>query len=251
MTSILSRNNITKCLKFFSNMFMIFVFSRVLRIRLDWIFISMATTVISLWLCARSLSAITKEINSKDIKFVNYRVEEAISFMLLSTLIYHFTILLMFVSFIRSPDTKYIVYKICYITIFELVPLIVSSALMFLRWKDNMKPALLKISNYVLLITLACLTGWVVYVFYILWGNELTLSLTKNYTPFILCVFCAVTVIIFGIISVFNIPNEEYENIYEIKKDFFAKMNNKTKTNNTNTNETSINEKNDEVKKDL
>eukprot|EP00833_Pecoramyces_ruminatium_P001451 jgi/Orpsp1_1/1175483/evm.model.c7180000054061.1 len=52
MSTILSRENINKSFRFISSMFMIFIFSKVMSIRLDWIFFSIATTVISLWLCA-------------------------------------------------------------------------------------------------------------------------------------------------------------------------------------------------------
>jgi len=228
MASILSRENISSAFRFFSNMFMLFIFSKVVSIRIAWIFISVATTVLALWLCARSINAITRKIDTKDINSINRRVDEAVSFMLLSILVYHFTILLMFISFIRSPDTKFIVFKICYITVFELIPLFISSAFVFLRWKDNLKPIYLRISNYALIITLISLTAWVIYVFRIIWGSELALALTKNYTPSIICYFCSGLVVILGLLCIIAVPSQEYINIYETKRIAIEKKNDKT-----------------------
>jgi len=47
------RDIVSKGFRFLSNMFMIFIISKVLSIRIEWIFISMATTAVALWLCAR------------------------------------------------------------------------------------------------------------------------------------------------------------------------------------------------------
>lgn len=158
--------------------------------------------------------------------YIKYRIDEAFTLMLLSVLIYHFTILLMVISFVRSPDYNFIVYKICYYTIFELIPLFASSVLLFLRWKENLKPIVLKISNYVLYITMTSLVIWVAYVFHLIWGSRIALSFTNNYTPLIICGICVSLIIILGIIIVIKVPNEEYEQIYETKKIYISKINN-------------------------
>jgi len=243
MASILSRENLSSAFRFFSNMFMLFIFSKVVTIRIDWIFISVATTVFAFWLCARSINAITRKIDTKNINDINRRVDEAVSFILLSILVYHFTILLMFISFIRSPDTKFIVYKICYITVFELIPLFISGVFIFLRWKDNLKPIFLRISNYVLIFTLISLTAWVVYVFRIIWGSELAIAFTKNYAPSIICYFCSGLVVILGLLCIISVPSQEYINIYETKKIAMEKKDDKA--------EKIVTEKKDESKKDL
>ena len=191
----------------------------------------------------RSINAITRKIDTKNINDINRRVDEAVSFILLSILVYHFTILLMFISFIRSPDTKFIVYKICYITVFELIPLFISGVFIFLRWKDNLKPIFLRISNYVLIFTLISLTAWVVYVFRIIWGSELAIAFTKNYAPSIICYFCSGLVVILGLLCIISVPSQEYINIYETKKIAMEKKDDKA--------EKIVTEKKDESKKDL
>ena len=209
----------------------------------------------------RSINAITREINPKDKNFIKYRIDEAFTLILLSVLVYHFTILLMFISFIRSPDYNFIIYKICYITVFELIPLFSSCLLLFLRWKENLKPIVLKISNYVLYFTMVSLLAWVYWVFHLIWGNEFALNLTKNYTPIIICRVCAALIILLGIIAVVKVPSNEFEQLYETKKLEFSKLNN-SKPNNveqinengkTYNNETSTekNENENESKKDL
>ncbi|ORX50331.1 hypothetical protein BCR36DRAFT_412353 [Piromyces finnis] len=224
MASVPIRDFSSKSFRFLSNMFLIFIISKVFSIRIDWIFMSIATTVIALWLCARSINAITREVDTKDIKSIEHRVDESISFMLLATLVYHFTILLMFISFARSQDTKFIVYKIAYLTVFELIPLFASCAFLFLRWKDNIKPLYLKISNYVFYTTLICLTGWVVYVFHLIWGSHIVISFTKNYTPLIICRLCSGLIIIFGLLDIINVPTQEYSEIYETKRVYIEKQ---------------------------
>ncbi|OUM64097.1 hypothetical protein PIROE2DRAFT_9193, partial [Piromyces sp. E2] len=143
-----------------------------------------------------SINAITRKIDAKNIKVIGYRVDEAISFMLLATLVYHFTILLMFISFARSQDTKFIVYKICYLTVFELIPLFASCGLLFLRWKDNIKPFYLKI----------------------------IMTFTDNRVPLTICRLCSALMVVFGLFDVINVPTQEYEDIYETKKVYFEKQ---------------------------
>ena len=199
----------------------------------------------------RSINAITRAIDTKDIKIIGYRVDEAISFMFLATLVYHFTILFMFISFARTQDTKFIVYKICYLTVTELIPLFISCGLLFLRWKDNIKPLYLRISNYVFYITFVSLTGWVVYVFHLLWGNQTVISFTKNYSPLIICDFCSCLMVILGLINVISVPTQEYEDIYKVKSENIEKqkkLNSKTEKKEENVLEK---EEKEETKKDL
>ena len=171
--------------------------------------------------------------------------------MLLSILVYHFTVLLMFISFIRSPDTKFIVYKVCYLTVFELIPLFISCGFIFLRWKDNLKPIYLRISNYIFIITLISLTGWVVYAFNIIWGSELVIAVTKNYTASIICYLCSSLVVILGLLSVIFVPSKEYNDIYETKKVTLEIKDGKTVNRVTKKEDEASSTKKEEIKKDI
>lgn len=208
-------------LKLSANMVLLFLCTKFLRLQIDWIYISAIFAVVAFWFCARSINVITLKVDTKDMKVLSYQIEDALSMMLLALLVFHGCILFMFIGFVRSPDTHFIIRSICILTVLELIPLFGSCIFMFLRWKTNIKPVYMKVGNWISVASLSLLAHWIMKVFDMVWSSDIIIKITKDYSPSILCRFCVISTVMFAVLAITNITKKEYQEIYDTQKKFF------------------------------